>query len=76
MQMLFDAATRYVVIYSSNSDDNSYKFGDHVRHRAFTRWVETQALGWALVEHVPNRYPHRTGDATTSFADFFMFARR
>lgn len=76
MQILFDASTRYVVIYSSNTDDNSYKFGDHVRHRAFTRWIETEAPRWTLVEHLPNQYPYRVGDATTSFAEFFMFEKR
>ena len=74
MNTLFLAARRYVIVYSSNHDDNSRKDGVHVRHRMFSRWIERHRPEWKLVEHVPNRYPYR-GDANTgSFADFFVYS--
>ena len=45
MQTLFAAADRYVIIYSSDSDDNRGYEGTHVRHRKFTEWVSKRASG-------------------------------
>jgi hypothetical protein len=75
MRTLFGAATHYVIIYSSNTDDNGGHDGRHVRHRMFTRWIEEHAEGWRLLERIPNRYPYRGDHRTGSFADFFIFAR-
>jgi len=75
MQTLFDAAQRYVVIYSSNSDDNDRFDGLHVRHRMFTRWIELYAPDSTLVEHIPNRYPFRGNHRTGSFADFYIYQK-
>jgi SAM-dependent methyltransferase len=67
---LFAAASRYVLIYSSNVEARTAD--PHVRHRRFTAHVPS---GWRLVAHLPNPYPFdpaRPDD--TSFADFFVFA--
>ena len=71
---LFGHATRFVLIYSSNAD--VYWPDDHVRHRRFTNHVAATQPDWRLLSHVPNRFPYdpRQRD-TTSFADFFVFAR-
>lgn len=75
MQTLFDASTRWVIVYASNHDDNDPAEAAHVRHRQFTRWVEVHRPGWALREQIPNRYPF-TGDFRLgSFSDFFIFER-
>lgn len=75
MTDLFRLAKRYVIVYSSNVD---LAHAAHVRHREFTRWVAVYESGWQLVETVVNRYPAapRTETADTSFADFYVFARR
>lgn len=75
MRRLFDAATRVVVVYSSNHDEAVQADGSHIRHRAFTRWVESNAPGWRLLRHVPNEHPFRGDYRTGSFADFFVFVR-
>lgn len=75
MRMLFESSTRWVVVYASNHDDTDRAEAAHVRHRQFTRWVETHRPGWALRERIPNRYPF-TGDFRLgSFSDFFIFER-
>ncbi len=49
MKQLFDAATKYVIVYSSN-DARSWP-DPHVRHRRFTDWVE---------QHRPDFFAGRT----------------
>ena len=70
---LFNAADRYVIIYSSNSDDNHGYEGTHVRHRRFTDWIATNATAWKMTEQVKNPYPFRGDDREGSFADFYMY---
>ena len=74
MRRLFAAATRFVVIYSSNSDENSGYENSHVRQREFTTWVDRNCPGWSLTRHVPNRFPYDTQSGQGSFASFHFFA--
>jgi hypothetical protein len=73
MRTLFEASTRYVIIYSSNTDDNQGYEGSHIRHRKFTKWIEATRPRWKLIEHIPNRYPYPGFFRTGSFADFFIY---
>jgi hypothetical protein len=75
MQLLFAAAERYVIVYSSNSDTNTGQEGNHVYHRTCTRWIEEYADGWALLEHIPNPFPYRGDFINESFSDFFIYAK-
>lgn len=75
MQRLFAGATRYVIIYSSNTDQQAAVQGAHVRHRAFSDWVERNIDGWGYLAHIPNRYPYTGDDRAGSFADFFIYQR-
>ena len=75
MQTLFRAAKRYVIIYASDTDDNSDNAETHVKHRKFTQWIQQKEPAWKLLEHLKNRYPY-TGDYRKgSFADFFIYER-
>lgn len=77
MRRLFAAATKFVVVYSSDTDDNHGHDAPHVRHRRFSNWIAANATNWRLLAHIPNRYPYDEGAvATTSFADFFIYARK
>jgi SAM-dependent methyltransferase len=69
LRQLFEASTRYVVIFSSNEDGAPSE--PHVKHRAFTRWIELHQPGWTLARRVAN--PHKGPD---SLADFYMYSRR
>jgi SAM-dependent methyltransferase len=75
MEALFQAATRFVIIYSSNRDQPTDREAMHVRHRLFTSWIDAHAAGWTLLAHVPNRYPHQGDYRTGSFSDFFIYRR-
>jgi SAM-dependent methyltransferase len=75
MSTLFNASDRYVIIYSSNSDNNGEFVGTHIRHRKFTEWISANAPGWRMIGHVPNKYPYRGDHREGSFADFFFYER-
>ena len=72
MHTLFNAANRFVIIYSSDTDDNR-GFQAHIKHRKITRWIAENERDWRLVEHIPNRYPYRGDEGTGSFADFLIY---
>lgn len=75
MRMLFGASDRYVIIYSSDSEDNRGYEDTHVRHRKFTRWIAENLEAWKLIKHLPNRYPYRGDYRTGSFAEFFIYEK-
>jgi SAM-dependent methyltransferase len=73
MDALFGAGTRYVIVYSSNKDEQS---APHVRHREFTKWVEQNKKDWVLKEKIENRFPYDPASPhETSLADFYVFER-
>jgi SAM-dependent methyltransferase len=75
MRQLFESAQRFVIVYSSNRDQSRPR--GHVRHREFTRWVEQNKPEWHLLSTLKNAYPYDAADPErTSFADFYVFARR
>jgi len=74
MHMLFSAADRYVIIYSSDFDQ--VERAVHVRHRHFSKWVDEHIRNWTLVDRIPNRYPDVGGSEEGSFADFFIYEKQ
>jgi len=73
---LFDAAEKYVIVYSSDTDDNRDIQGPHIRHRKWTEWVEVNRSEWKLSSVIPNKYPYRGDGTEGSFADFFIFEKK
>jgi cyclopropane fatty-acyl-phospholipid synthase-like methyltransferase len=65
MEHLFAAASRYVIVYATNTEIPGT--APHVRHRKFTDWVDSQSPRWRLmrVEAGPDSGPAR--------ADFFVY---
>jgi hypothetical protein len=73
MKALFGCSTRYVIVYSSNTDKPQRI---HERDRAFTNWVEQNAPEWKLIKMINNPYPFDPKDPdNTSKADFYFFER-
>jgi SAM-dependent methyltransferase len=75
MHRLCGAATRFVVIYSSDTNENNDVGLAHIRHRKFSAWIRENASGWELKQHIPNRYPYDGDYQQTSFADFYIYAK-
>lgn len=75
MLQLFNLATWYVIIYSSNL--NKAGTSDHVKHRCFTDWVSKNASNWHLQSYIKNKYPATSDNAkNNSFADFYIFSKQ
>jgi hypothetical protein len=65
----------FVIVYSSNVEEAWP--ARHVRHRQFTQWVGENQAEWRLRSTLKNEYPYDPGDVEqTSFAEFYVFARR
>jgi hypothetical protein len=74
LKTLFDASEEFVIIYSSNTDDNRGK-SEHVRHRKFTTWVQENLPDWKLIKHLPNPYPYHGDHLKGSLADFYIYQK-
>lgn len=74
MQQLFDAATRFVIIYSSDVDrPNAAR---HVRERNFTRWINANQRSFRLLRKIENPYPYSEKEPDeTTWSDFYIFER-
>jgi SAM-dependent methyltransferase len=75
MTRLFDAAERYVIIYSSDTELVPGERDPHVRHRRFSEWVTIRRPDWIRIEVLPNPLPYRGNPLTGTFAEFHVFAR-
>jgi SAM-dependent methyltransferase len=75
MRRLFDAAARFVVIYSSDTDEAEADSDPHVRHRRFSAWIERHRPEWRRLRTIPNRYPYAGNPLTGSFSDFHIYQR-
>lgn len=73
MRRLFDASEQYVIIYSSNTNEQIPPVAPHVKHRKFTEWVEENMSNWKLLKYIPNKYPHVGRKDEGSFADFYIY---
>lgn len=77
MAQLLDSATRYAIIYSSNTEDYNYRSQHpHVRHREFSCWIMRHRPQWRLLRHIPNLYPFLAENPQhTSLAEFFIYEK-
>ncbi|MEX0922811.1 MAG: class I SAM-dependent methyltransferase [Rhodovibrionaceae bacterium] len=71
MAAVFDASSKYIAIFSSNVNCSSPE--PHVRHRAFSRWVESERPNWRLFREVSNAFPPGSDESETSFANFYFY---
>jgi SAM-dependent methyltransferase len=78
MNTLFAAAERFVIVYSTNAAQPAdRKRPAHVRHRAFTEWIEANRRDFRLSGQLANRYPPGVRDGgETSPCSFFFYARQ
>ena len=67
MRQLFGAASRYVLVYSTDGDANPWYGHAHVRHRHFSRWIAQHLPGWRLLQTLPGDGSRDAGGLTTDF---------
>jgi Methyltransferase domain len=76
MRQLAQSANQYIIIYSSDTEDNKGYEGTHVRLRSFTGWVARNMPSWKLIEHIPNKYPFRGDYTDGSWSDFYIYQKQ
>ena len=57
MYQLFTAAKKYVIIYSSDTDQNPPLKLPHYKNRYFTKWLQKNIPNWKLIKVLKNKYP-------------------
>lgn len=67
MKRLFDSSAQYVIIYSSNTDEQSKVQMNHIKHRKFSDWIEQNRSNWKKIKNI---------SADDTFADFYIYERR
>lgn len=70
MSHLSDAASRVLIIYSTDVDRRD---SDHVRHRSFSKWMKSNRPEFRLEATVPNPFPG-TGEKQSD-AGFYVYER-
>lgn len=76
LSYLFASASKFVIIYSSNTADLS-DTAKHVRHRRFTDYIERERADFELVSQNANPFPwSEEHPLTTSFSDFYVYRRQ
>lgn len=75
MGRLFSSSKRFVIIYSSNTDDNRDNRARHVKHRQFSVWIEKTQPQWKLLRYIKNKYPYTGNNKKGSMSDFFIYER-
>jgi hypothetical protein len=73
MKRLFASSTKFVIIYSSNTEKQGKLQAKHVMHRKFSNWIEVNKPEWKLLQKIPNRYPYKDSEFEGSFADFYIY---
>jgi len=76
MERLFNASSRFVIIYASNFEDNNTNRTPQLKHRNFSKWIEENCRQWKLIDHIPNRYPLRNDPYNESFSEFFIYEKQ
>lgn len=76
MVELFDSSSKFVIVYSSNYNDNSDVNVSHVKHRKFTDFIDKNIIGWELVDMINNIYPYHGDYLKGSFSDFYIFRKK
>ena len=74
MNRLFDLSEKFVIIYSSNTNEKE-QHAAHVRHRAFSEWVDQNKPDFKLCEFIKNKYPDTGDNKISSFADFYIYEK-
>ncbi|MCX6701658.1 MAG: class I SAM-dependent methyltransferase [Candidatus Zambryskibacteria bacterium] len=68
MRHLFSSANKFVIIYSSDRDDNKND-APHYKNRNFSTCIDNNLKDWKLIKKIPNKYPDE------SSSDFFIFQK-
>jgi len=67
MKHLFAVSNKFVIIYSSNGNNDSIYSAPHCKDRRFSEWIEINLPEWKLIKEIKNKYPDK------SYSDFYIY---
>ncbi len=70
MRKLFELSSKYVLIYSSNYNSQQT---NHVKHRNFEAWINTNIPKAKKIYFVKNKYPFEEDFLEGSLSDFYIY---
>jgi hypothetical protein len=73
MHHLFASASRFVCIFSSDTDTKLAQAPEE-RDRKFSTWVDAHAVQWRLIKKVPHQHPWDPVTGIGSVSDFYFYA--
>ena len=74
MEKLFKASSKYVIIYSSNTNTQFNSPTKHFKNRKFTKWVNEKQPDFKLIKFIKNKYPYKKLKKG-SLSDFFIYQK-
>lgn len=75
LTQLFAASSRYIIIFSSDTDENPRYLAPHVKHRNFSSVVRQTMPEWSLLTRIPNKLAYQGDELTRLAADFYIYER-
>jgi len=69
MKHLFESSDKFVIIYSSDTNNNPILLPPHFKNRKFSKWIEDNLPRWKLIKKIKNPYPREC------VSDFFIYAK-
>jgi SAM-dependent methyltransferase len=76
MSRLFRSARRYVIIYSSNTNEQYDNKAKHVRHRKFTDWIMKEQPDFNCVRKIITSGSNPGSSVNNTFCDFYVYQKR
>tara|TARA_B110000116_G_scaffold74534_1_gene64671 strand:+ start:686 stop:1324 length:639 start_codon:yes stop_codon:yes gene_type:complete len=73
MKKLFNASNKYVIIYSSNTNNQLTHMVKHFRNRKFTDWIEANQPDFKLIKFIKNDFPYEKLKEKGSVSDFYIY---
>lgn len=75
MNRLFDSSTKFVLIYSSNTNKQLEQVPKHFYQRKFTDWIDKYKSDFQLIEQIENELPYDKNTGGGSVSDFFLYKK-
>lgn len=69
MKHLFLVSNKFIIIYSSNAENDNIYSASHCRNRQFSEWIKINLPEWKLIEEIKNRYPNESN------SDFYIYKK-
>lgn len=76
MEDLFNYATKYVIVFSSDTEGFLRGQARHLRQHKFTDWVKDNRKDWELLTKINNRFPYNPETGEGAISDFYIFKHK